>query len=59
MTIQMRQRKRFVYVCPECDKHRDEDTLPDAKFWPHCEECGESMNVYIRGQEIRLPDIHG
>ncbi len=52
-------KKRFVYVCPECDKHRNMDTLPDAKFWPHCDECGESMNVFMRGHEIELPAIDG
>lgn len=46
----------YFASCPECDTHVDLDrapaTVPRAKWWPHCRDCGASMNVFRR-QKLR------
>ena len=45
----------YVAICPECDKRRNLKHFPsgDGLAWPHCEDCGESMNVYERQRKSR------
>jgi Zn ribbon nucleic-acid-binding protein len=40
---------RFVAICPDCEAHQNLSDWP-VTWWPHCSECGESMNIYVRSK---------
>jgi hypothetical protein len=50
----------YVAICPDCDGHKNLHFPPPAEggWWPHCDECTTSMNIYVRplrahGEEAR------
>ena len=51
--------RQFVAICPECDDTNELEHEPKGKWWPHCKECGQSMNVYVRGIPHRQGQSQG
>jgi len=43
----MGKKTKFVAICPDCEAHQNLDEWPH-NWWPRCEECGESMNIFVR-----------
>jgi hypothetical protein len=38
---------KYIACCPDCERCIELSGMPGpGRGWPHCEACGQSMNVY-------------
>lgn len=45
------RRPKYVAICPDCEASKDLHYPPPVSgpWWPQCDDCWQSMNVFKRG----------